>query len=93
MKTTEKKLEYVKLRASEKSFSTIASELSISKSTCSNREKELKWEYTESLEETGENELTGNEYAKQLLHSALYKLCSRIPETDEDGNHIKEATK
>ena len=33
-------------------------------------------------EEAGENELTGNEYAKQLLHSALYKLCPRVPETE-----------
>lgn len=46
-----------------------------------------------SKEEAGENELTGNEYAKQLLHSALYKLCPRVPETDEDGNYIKGATK
>lgn len=48
-----------------------------------------------SKEEAGENELTGNEYAKQLLHSALYRLCPRVPETDEDGNgnYIKGAKK
>ena len=49
--------------------------------------------FAESLLEAGENELTGNEYAKQLLHSALYRLCPRVPETDEDGNYIKGAKK
>ena len=42
MKDTEKKLEYVRLRASGKSYSFIAKELGISKSTCSSWEKELK---------------------------------------------------
>lgn len=42
MKTTEKKLEYVKARAEGKSYSAISKELGISKSTCSSWEKELK---------------------------------------------------
>lgn len=42
MKTTEKKLEYVRLRAEGHSYSSIAKELGISKSTCSSWEKELR---------------------------------------------------
>ena len=42
MKSQETKAEFTKLRASGKSFDYIAKELSISKSTCSSWEKELK---------------------------------------------------
>lgn len=73
MKTTEKKLEYVKLRASGKSFSTIASELSISKSTCSNWEKELKSQI-ESLKQEGLEELyTSYKMTKEARIEKLYK--------------------
>lgn len=37
---------------------------------------------------TGKNDLTGNEYARQLLERELYRLCPRLPETDEYGNYI-----
>lgn len=56
MKTTEKKLEYVKLRASGHSYSSIASELGISKSTCSKWETELKADI-EALKEESLQEL------------------------------------
>lgn len=42
MKSQETKTEFIKLRASGKSFDYIAKKLSISKSTCSSWEKELK---------------------------------------------------
>ena len=42
MKTTDKKLEYVRLRAEGHSYSSIAKELGVSKSTCSSWEKELR---------------------------------------------------
>ncbi|MCY7102697.1 hypothetical protein [Streptococcus oralis] len=42
MKSQETKTEFIKLRASGKSFDYIAKELSISKLTCSSWEKELK---------------------------------------------------
>ena len=37
----------------------------------------------------GKNDLTGNEYAKELLHSILYKKHPLTVKYDEDGNEIK----
>lgn len=42
MKPTEKKLEYIRLRAEGKSYRAIEAELGVSKSTCSEWEKELR---------------------------------------------------
>lgn len=56
MKPTEKKLAFVQARAEGKSFSTISSELHISKSTCSNWERELKADI-KALKEEGLQEL------------------------------------
>lgn len=79
MKTTDKKLEYVKLRANGKSFSTIASELSISKSTCSNWEKELKSQI-ESLKQEGLEELYTS--YKMTKEARIEKLGSIIASLD-----------
>lgn len=38
----------------------------------------------------GKNNLTGNEYAKELLHILLYGKCPRVPKRDEDGDYIEE---
>ncbi|MCD7711989.1 MAG: hypothetical protein LUJ25_04595 [Firmicutes bacterium] len=52
----------------------------------------LSWEDTERLfyakEKAGKNDLTGNEYAKEILHRELYRLCPKVPETDDNGNYI-----
>jgi hypothetical protein len=36
------------------------------------------------------DDLTGNEYAKELLHNLLYSKCPRVPERDENGDYITE---
>lgn len=56
MKTTEKKLAYIQARAQGKSYSTIATELEISKSTCSKWERGLK-EDIDSLKRANTEEL------------------------------------
>ena len=37
---------------------------------------------------TGNNDLTGNEYAKYLLHASLYKLHPAIVQYDDNGDEI-----
>ena len=34
----------------------------------------------------GQDDLTGNEYAKKLLADVLYKMFPSVPEFDEEGN-------
>lgn len=51
MKTTEKKLEYIRLRAEGNSYSSIAQTLGISKSTCTSWERELKAEINAQKDE------------------------------------------
>lgn len=46
MKSTDKQMEFIELRAENKSYATIAKELSISKDTCSKWETQLKKEIT-----------------------------------------------
>ena len=40
-------------------------------------------------ESQGKNDLTGNEFARELLESQLYKLHPSTVKFDEDGNEIK----
>ncbi len=43
-------------------------------------------------EDMGKDELTGNEYARELLESALYKLHpNRVRYDDETGERIKQS--
>lgn len=37
----------------------------------------------------GKDDLTGNEYARELLEGLLYKMHPKCPEFDEMGNEIK----
>lgn len=34
----------------------------------------------------GQDDLTGNEYAKKLLQDVLYKMFPSVPKFDEEGN-------
>ena len=37
---------------------------------------------------TGNNDLSGNEYAKDLIHASLYKLHPAIVQYDDNGDEI-----
>ena len=37
---------------------------------------------------TGNNDLTGNEYARKLLHSVLYGMHPAVVRYDNNGNEI-----
>lgn len=54
MKSTDKKTEFIELRAQGKSYRAIAEELEISKSTCERWEKELRAKVAERKEERAE---------------------------------------
>lgn len=80
MKDTEKKLEYVRLRASGKSYSFIAKELGISKSTCSSWEKELKTDI-ETLRQGSLQELyTSYNMTREARITKLGKALESIDE-------------
>ena len=80
MKDTEKKLEYVRLRASGKSYSFIAKELGISKSTCSSWEKELKTDI-ETLRQDSLQELyTSYNMTREARITKLGKALESIDE-------------
>ena len=34
----------------------------------------------------GRDDMTGNDFARELLESALYRLFPAVPEVDENGN-------
>ena len=34
----------------------------------------------------GRDDMTGNDFARQLLESALYRLFPAVPQVDENGN-------
>ena len=40
----------------------------------------------------GQDNLTGNEYAKKILHRYLYDNCPKVPEIDEAGNWTFDST-
>lgn len=43
-------------------------------------------------QKAGLDDLTGNEYAKKILHRYLYDNCPKVPERDEEGNWIFDST-
>lgn len=86
MKGTEKKLEYVKARAEGKSYSTIARELHISKSTCSNWERELEADIRalkeERLEELFSSYRMTREARIAVLGGVLNEIDTALQEKD-----------
>ena len=57
-------------------------------------EIDLSFEATERLwavkEIQGKNDLTGNEFARELLEKQLYKLFPAMPQLDEQGRVINK---
>ena len=86
MKTTEKKAEFIILRAEGESYRTIAQRLHISKSTCSNWEKELQDNITEAKEERLQDLFSlyriGKEAYIEKLGETLKKIDAAIEEAD-----------
>lgn len=80
MKDTEKKLKYVELRASGHSYSSIAKELSISKSTCSKWEKELKTDIEALKEESLQELYTSYNMTRGARIEKLGKTLANIDE-------------
>lgn len=86
MKSQETKTEFIKLRASGKSFDYIAKELNISKSTCSSWEKELKDGIAE-LKQEQLNELYDAYYmTKEARIKKLGGVLDKIDDTLEQAD-------
>lgn len=81
MKTTEKKLEYIQLRAKGNSYSSIAQTLGISKSTCTSRERELKAEINAQKEE----------HLRELFSSYRLTKEARVEELGKSLDSINKA--
>jgi len=80
LKDNEKKLAFIKARAEGKSYSTIASELSISKSTCTEWERALK-EDVEALKRANTEELyTSYNMTREARITGLGELLKGIDE-------------
>ena len=84
MKSTEKKLEYIELRASGKSYSSIAEELGISKSTCSKWEKALGADIEALREEHLQELYTSYSMAKEARIEKIGKTLQGIEEALEE---------
>lgn len=86
MKDTQQKESYIQLRAEGKSYSFIAKELGISKSTCSSWEKELGDSITrikrERLQELAESYGIAKEARIKKLGDYLQRLDSALDQTD-----------
>lgn len=86
MKTTEKKLAFIEARANGKSYSTIAKELGISKSTCTSWSRELEKEIAdlkaERLEELYEAYSMTKEARIKHLGATLQTIDSALAEKD-----------
>lgn len=39
-------------------------------------------------QKNGKSDLSGNEYAKEILESELHRRCPQVPKQDEDGKYI-----
>ena len=81
MKTTEKKLEYIQLRAKGNSYSSIAQTLGISKSTCTSWERELKAEINAQKEE----------HLRELFSSYRLTKEARVEELGKSLDSINKA--
>ncbi|WP_236127819.1 helix-turn-helix domain-containing protein [Streptococcus sp. GS001] len=93
MKSQETKTEFVRLRASGKSFDYIAKELNISKSTCSSWEKELK-DVIAELKREQLNELYDAFYMTKearikKLGGILDKIDSTLEQADLKAKTLK----
>ncbi len=86
MKNTEKKLEYVRLRAEGKSYSAIAQELGISKSTCTNWEKEFKADIEAQKDEHMRELFTSYRLTKEARVEELGKTLEGINKALETKN-------
>ena len=78
MKDTEKKLEYIRLRASGKSYSFIAKELGVSKSTCSKWETELKTDIEALRQESLQELYTSYNMTREARITKLGKALESI---------------
>lgn len=86
MKSQETKTEFVRLRASGKSFDYIAKELNISKSTCSSWEKELK-DVIAELKQEQLNELYDAYFmTKEARIKKLGGILDKIDDTLEQAD-------
>ena len=89
MKPTEMKQEYIRLRAEGKSYSFIADQLHISKSTCSKWEQELAREISdlkrEALIELYESYGMSKEARIKTLGGILDKINNALDQTDFSG--------
>lgn len=86
MKDTQQKAEYIRLRAEGNSYSVIAKELGISKSTCSSWEKDLADRIDsarrEHLEELAESYGIAKEARVKRLGEILQRIDSALDQTD-----------
>ena len=86
MKPEELKVQYIKLRAESRSFSYIAKELQISKSTCSSWEQELKEKIQELKQDKLEELYTSYYMTKEArikkLGEALAKIDTALEKVD-----------
>lgn len=78
MKDTEKKLAFVKARAEGKSYSMIASELQISKSTCTKWERALRAEISACKEEKLQELYSTYKMAKEARIKALGDTIEKL---------------
>ncbi len=78
VKRTEEKLAYIKARGEGKSYSTIARELGISKSTCSSWEKELKEDIQAYKEDALEELYTSYNMTKEARVKKLGEVLATI---------------
>lgn len=91
MKTTEKKLDYIRLRAEGHSYSSIAKELGISKSTCSSWEQELKTDIEACKGEKLRELYTSYNMTREARIEELGKTLQTITEALE-GKDLKKLT-
>lgn len=86
MKTADKKMEFIRLRAEGKSYRTIEAEAGISRSTCSEWEKELRGEVARLRQERMEEVYTSYGMAKEArirrLGETLGRIDSALAEAD-----------
>lgn len=91
MKTTEKKLEYVRLRAEGHSYSSIAKELGISKSTCTGWDRELRTDVEACKGEKLRELYSSYRLTKEARVEELGKTLQKITEALE-GKDLKKLT-
>ena len=86
MKPQEQKQEFIRLRAEGKSYTAIAKELEISKSTCTEWERELKEEISQLKKEQLEELYESYYMTREARISQLGDMLSKIDEALEKKN-------